>query len=103
MKPYKRISAVDSDRIIVFDDNMKEMSFTRLGLSAVSIVILLFLTTYGCAVGLNTEIVSNKLESIDVWASHPANQPLIFFFCVGVVGVFCLTMALYWVYKMLSK
>lgn len=87
MKPYRKpIMAVDSDRIIVIDDNVKEVSFTRLGLTAVSIVILLFLTTYGCAVGLNTEIVSRKLESINLWADQPGNQVVIFFFLVAVFG-----------------
>ena len=87
MKPYRKpIMAVDSDRIIVIDDNVKERPFSWLALHAVSVILLLALTTYGCAVGLNTEIVSRKLESINLWADQPGNQVVIFFFLVAVFG-----------------
>lgn len=95
--------AVDSDRIIVIDDKVTYRSFTHVVLKAVSVVFLLFLTFAGLAWGLTIPPVQEKLNSIDVWASSPANQFILLITGFFFIGVVALTYFLYWVYKMFSK
>jgi hypothetical protein len=95
MKPYKQICEVDSDRLIVLDENMKEVPFLTFAMKAISFLMLLFLTACGLGFGVSREAVSKKLESIDIWASSPANQLLLSCFILGVLCIGLLTFAMW--------
>ena len=97
MKIY-RPTPKDSETVIVFDHNMKRVSFSQLGLKAISILAVLFLTAAGLCWGVSTEAVSKKLESIDLWADNPANQLLISCFFLGVFCIGTMTVALWTLY-----
>jgi hypothetical protein len=103
MKPYRKpICAVDSDRIIVIDDNVKPMSFGIFMLKGLSFLAFMFLTSIGFCWGVSREAVQAKLIDIHQWANEPANAALLFYTGIGFLVV-CLTTYVLWVFLLRKK
>jgi hypothetical protein len=103
MKPYRKpIMAVDSDRIIVIDDNVKPMSFGMFMLKGLSFLALMFLTAIGICWGVSLDAVQAKLVSLDQWSNEPDNAALLFYTGVGFLMV-CLTTYVLWVFLLRKK
>jgi hypothetical protein len=95
--------AKDSENLIVFDENMKTMSFGVFMMKGLSFLAFMFLTAIGICWGVSLDAVQAKLVSIDRWANEPANAELLFYTGLGFLIICLTTYVLYWVYKMCSK
>jgi hypothetical protein len=95
MKTYKPILAKDSERLIVFDENMKEVSIVKIFLHLVGYVCLFGLTCYGLIGGITSKPVMDKLVSLDTWADQPASKELMFYTGLWLIVVVCLWTAGY--------
>lgn len=102
MKTYKSILAKDSERLIVFDENMKEVSIVKIFFHVVGYICLGGLTTYGILGGVTSKPVMDKLIDLDKWADSPANAELLFYTGIGFLVIVLFTYVL-WVFLLRKK
>lgn len=89
MKPHSKMYAKDSERLIVFDENMKQVSIVKVFAYVAGYVCLFGLTAYGLIGGITSKPVMDKLMELDNWADNPLNENMINSYLVGLTAVVC--------------
>jgi uncharacterized membrane protein YiaA len=101
MRIYRPIPK-DSETLIVFDENMKEVSIVKIFFYLAGYVCLFGLTVYGLIGGVTSKPVMDKLESFDAWAEQPASKELLFYTGIGLLTIVLFAYAL-WVFLLRKK